>query len=226
MSKISGIILTKRANGSSNVELAGFPFHSLNTYLPKLVKAVKRVAICEQLEEASTTKKIVKRGVTELITPGVSLNDQILDAAKNNYLASVNFNEKLNGVSFLDVSTGSFFVAEGSLDYINKLLVDFSPTEVLIPKKLKNNINNKITSSFYFYPVDDWLFSLDFAKEELETQFNTSSLKGFGVEKLTSGLIASGVILYYLKQTQLDKLEHIINIKANFIVYALDGYIF
>ena len=213
VSKILGIILTKRANGSSNVELAGFPFHSLNTYLPKLVKAGKRVAICEQLEEASATKKIVKRGVTELITPGVSLNDQILDAAKNNYLASVNFNEKLNGVSFLDVSTGSFFVAEGSLDYINKLLVDFSPTEVLIPKKLKNNINNKITSSFYFYPVDDWLFSLDFAKEELETQFNTSSLKGFGVEKLTSGLIASGVILYYLKQTQLDKLEHIINIK-------------
>ena len=213
VSKILGIILTKRANGSSNVELAGFPFHSLNTYLPKLVKAGKRVAICEQLEEASATKKIVKRGVTELITPGVSLNDQILDAAKNNYLASVYIDEKLNGVSFLDVSTGSFFVAEGSLDYINKLLVDFSPNEVLIPKKLKNNINNKITSSFYFYPVDDWLYSLDFAKEELEAQFNTSSLKGFGVEKLTSGLIASGVILYYLKQTQLDKLEHIINIK-------------
>lgn len=213
VSKILGIILTKRANGSSNVELAGFPFHSLNTYLPKLVKAGKRVAICEQLEEASATKKIVKRGVTELITPGVSLNDQILDATKNNYLASVYIDEKLNGVSFLDVSTGSFFVAEGSLDYVNKLLVDFSPTEVLIPKKLKNNINNKITSSFYFYAVDDWLFSLDFAKEELETQFNTSSLKGFGVEKLTSGLIASGVILYYLKQTQLDKLEHIINIK-------------
>lgn len=213
VSKILGIILTKRANGSSNVELAGFPFHSLNTYLPKLVKAGKRVAICEQLEEASATKKIVKRGVTELITPGVSLNDQILDATKNNYLASVYIDEKLNGVSFLDVSTGSFFVAEGSLDYINKLLVDFSPNEVLIPKKLKNNINNKITSSFYFYPVDDWLYSLDFAKEELEAQFNTSSLKGFGVEKLTSGLIASGVILYYLKQTQLDKLEHIINIK-------------
>ena len=213
VSKILGIILTKRANGSSNVELAGFPFHSLNTYLPKLVKAGKRVAICEQLEEASVTKKIVKRGVTELITPGVSLNDQILDATKNNYLASIYIDDKLNGVSFLDVSTGSFFVAEGSLDYINKLLVDFSPTEVLIPKKLKNNINNKITSSFYFYAVDDWLFSLDFAKEELETQFNTSSLKGFGVEKLTSGLIASGVILYYLKQTQLDKLEHIINIK-------------
>ena len=213
VSKILGIILTKRANGSSNVELAGFPFHSLNTYLPKLVKAGKRVAICEQLEEASVTKKIVKRGVTELITPGVSLNDQILDATKNNYLASIYIDDKLNGVSFLDVSTGSFFVAEGSLDYINKLLVDFSPTEVLIPKKLKNNINNKITSSFYFYAVDDWLFSLDFAKEELETQFNTTSLKGFGVEKLTSGLIASGVILYYLKQTQLDKLEHIINIK-------------
>ena len=126
-SKILEIILTNRANGSSKIELAGFPHHALDNYLPKLVRAGHRVAICDQLEDPKKTKKIVKRGVTELITPGVSLNDQILDAAKNNYLASVNFNEKLNGVSFLDVSTGSFFVAEGSLDYINKLLVDFSP---------------------------------------------------------------------------------------------------
>jgi len=175
VSKILGIILTKRANGSSNVELAGFPYHSLNTYLPKLVKAGKRVAICEQLEDPKMTKKIVKRGVTELITPGVSLNDQILDGEKNNFLASVYFNDKLNGVSFLDISTGSFFVAEGSLDYINKLLVNFSPTEVLIPKKFKQKINQKISSNFYYYPVDDWLFTLDYAKGELESQFKNKS---------------------------------------------------
>jgi len=213
VSKILGIILTKRANGSSNVELAGFPYHSLNTYLPKLVKAGKRVAICEQLEDPKMTKKIVKRGVTELITPGVSLNDQILDGEKNNFLASVYFNDKLNGVSFLDISTGSFFVAEGSLDYINKLLVNFSPTEVLIPKKFKQKINQKISSNFYYYPVDDWLFTLDYAKGELESQFKNKSLKGFGVDKMSGGLIASGIILYYLKQTQHDKLDHILNIK-------------
>jgi len=213
VSKILGIILTKRANGSSNVELAGFPYHSLNTYLPKLVKAGKRVAICEQLEDPKMTKKIVKRGVTELITPGVSLNDQILDESKNNFLASIYFNDKINGVSFLDVSTGSFFLAEGSLDYINKLLVNFSPSEVLIPKKYKQIINQKISSNFYFYPVDDWLYTLDYAKEELESQFRTKSLKGFGVEKMLSGLISSGVILYYLKQTQHERLDHILNIK-------------
>ncbi len=213
VSKILGIILTKRANGSSNVELAGFPYHSLNTYLPKLVKAGKRVAICEQLEDPKMTKKIVKRGVTELITPGVSLNDQILDESKNNFLASIYFNDKINGVSFLDVSTGSFFLAEGSLDYINKLLVNFSPSEVLIPKKYKQIINQKIPSNFYFYPVDDWLYTLDYAKEELESQFRTKSLKGFGVEKMSSGLISSGVILYYLKQTQHERLDHILNIK-------------
>ena len=213
VSKILGIILTKRANGSSNVELAGFPFHSLNTYLPKLVKAGKRVAICEQLEDPKMTKKIVKRGVTELITPGVLLNDQILDKSKNNFLASVYFNDKINGVSFLDISTGSFFLAEGSLDYINKLLVNFAPTEVLIPKQHKQTISQKISSSFYFYPVDDWLYTLDYAKEELSSQFKTKSLKGFGVDKMSSGLISSGIILYYLKQTQHEKLEHILNIK-------------
>ena len=213
VSKILGIILTKRANGSSNVELAGFPFHSLNTYLPKLVKAGKRVAICEQLEDPKMTKKIVKRGVTELITPGVSLNDQILDKSKNNFLASIYFNDKINGVSFLDISTGSFFLAEGSLDYINKLLVNFAPTEVLIPKQYKQTISQKISSSFYFYPVDDWLYTLDYAKEELSSQFKTKSLKGFGVDKMSSGLISSGIILYYLKQTQHEKLEHILNIK-------------
>ena len=213
VSKILGIILTKRANGSSNVELAGFPYHSLNTHLPKLVKAGKRVAICEQLEDPKMTKKIVKRGVTELITPGVSLNDQILDQSKNNFLASIYFNDKKNGVSFLDVSTGAFFVAEGSLDYINKLLVNFSPSEVLIPKQYKQSINQKITSSFYFYPVDNWLYTLDYAKEELNSQFHTKSLKGFGVDKMLSGLISSGIILYYLKQTRHEKLEHILSIK-------------
>ena len=136
-SKILGIILTKRSNGSSNIELAGFPYHSLNTYLPKLVKAGKRVAICEQLEDPKKTKKIVKRGVTELITPGVSYNDQILENTKNNFLASIYFGKKLIGISFLDISTGEFYVAEGTINYINKILADFSPNEVLIQKNLR-----------------------------------------------------------------------------------------
>ena len=178
--KILGIILTNRANGSSKIELAGFPYHSLNTYMPKLVKAGKRVAICEQLEDPKMTKKIVKRGVTELITPGVSLNDQILDESKNNFLASIYFNDKVNGVSFLDVSTGAFFLAEGSLDYINKLLVNFSPTEVLIPKEYKQTINQKISSSFYFYPVDNWLYTyIRLCKRRVELSIQNKIAKGF-----------------------------------------------
>ena len=213
VSKILGIILTRRANGSSNVELAGFPYHSLNTYLPKLVKAGKRVAICEQLEDPKMTKKIVKRGVTELITPGVSLNDQILDQSKNNFLASIYFDNQFHGISFLDISTGDFFLAEGSLDYINKLLVNFSPNEILIQKKYRHYIGEKISSSYYYYPIDDWLFSFEYANEELKSQFNVKNLKGFGVEKKTKGIVSSGAILYYLKQTQHSKLEHIQNIK-------------
>ena len=175
-SKILDIILTKRSNGSSNIELAGFPHHSLNTYLPKLVKAGKRVAICEQLEDPKKTKKIVKRGVTELITPGVSYNDQILENSKNNFLASVYFGKNGSGVSFLDVSTGEFYVAEGSEKYIDKLLTDFSPNEVLISKKFKNDIQKKISNKFYFYPLDDWIYSLDYSKQQISKCFNLKSL--------------------------------------------------
>jgi len=190
-SKILDIVLTKRANGSSNIELAGFPYHSLNTYLPKLVKAGKRVAICEQLEDPKMTKKIVKRGVTELITPGVAYNDQILENSKNNFLASVYFGDKISGVSFLDISTGEFYIAEGTLKYIDKLLTDFSPNEVLISKKYKNNIEEKISNKFYFYPIDDWIYSLDYAEQKISKCFNTKSLKGFGDSSMYNALISA-----------------------------------
>mgnify|MGYP002010009475 CR=1 FL=1 len=212
-SKILDIILTKRANGSSNIELAGFPYHSLNTYLPKLVKAGKRVAICEQLEDPKKTKKIVKRGVTELITPGVSYNDQILENTKNNFLASIYFGKNLTGISFLDISTGEFYVAEGSNNYIDKILADFSPNEVLIQKKYKNDIETKVSNKFYFYSLDDWIYSLDYSEQKLSTVFNSKSLKGFGVADMKEALIAAGTILHYLEQTQHNKLSHILGLK-------------
>ena len=212
-SKILGIILTKRSNGSSNIELAGFPYHSLNTYLPKLVKAGKRVAICEQLEDPKKTKKIVKRGVTELITPGVSYNDQILENTKNNFLASIYFGKKIIGISFLDISTGEFYVAEGTINYINKILADFSPNEVLIQKKYKNDIEKKISSNFYFYSIDDWIYSLDYSQQILSKIFNSKSLKGFGVSNMSDALVAAGSILHYLEQTQHNQLGHILNLK-------------
>ena len=212
-SRILGIILTKRANGSSNIELAGFPYHSLNTYLPKLVKAGKRVAICEQLEDPKMTKKIVKRGVTELITPGVSYNDQILENSKNNFLASVYFGKNATGVSFLDISTGEFYVAEGTEKYIDKLLTDFAPSEVLISKKEKKNIDEKISNNFYFYPLDDWIYSLDYSQQKISKCFNTNSLKGFGVSLMYNALVSAGTILHYLEQTQHTQLDHILSIK-------------
>jgi len=212
-SKILDIILTKRANGSSNIELAGFPYHSLNNYLPKLVKAGKRVAICEQLEDPKMTKKIVKRGVTELITPGVAYNEQILENSKNNFLASVYFGKNGTGVSFLDISTGEFYVAEGSDKYIDKLLTNFSPNEVLISKKYKNNIQEKISNNFYFYPLDDWIYSLDYAEQQISKCFNTKSLKGFGISSMYNALISAGTILHYLEQTQHNQLSHILNIR-------------
>jgi len=212
-SKILDIILTKRSNGSSNIELAGFPHHSLNTYLPKLVKSGKRVAICEQLEDPKKTKKIVKRGVTELITPGVSFNDQILENSKNNFLASVYFGKNGSGVSFLDVSTGEFYIAEGSEKYIDKLLTDFAPNEVLISKKHKNDIQKKISNKFYFYPLDDWIYSLDYSEQQISKCFNSKSLKGFGIDSMYNALISAGTILHYLEQSQHNKLSHILNIK-------------
>ena len=162
-SKLLGIILTNRANGSSKIELAGFPYHSLNTYLPKLVKAGKRVAICERLEDPKQTKKLVKRGVTELITPGLALNDEVLDSSKNNFLASLFFSDQI-GASFLDISTGEFLIAEGSLSFIRKLINSYMPTEILHCKSEKKTIRDKIKGEFYFYPVDDWIFEQEWIK--------------------------------------------------------------
>ena len=211
-SKILNIILTKRANGSSNIELAGFPHHSLNIYLPKLVKAGQRVAICEQLEDPKQTKKIVKRGVTELITPGVALNDEVLDTSSNNFLASVFFGEKI-GISFLDLSTGEFFVAEGSINYIRKLLNNFSPSEVLYSKSEKKSINSKIGESFYLFPIDEWIFDKKYCFDKVTEHFNTRSLKGFGLSHMCESIIAAGSILHYLGQNKHQKLQHISSLK-------------
>lgn len=214
---ILGIILTKRANGyASTIELAGFPHHSLDTYLPKLVRAGQRVAICDQLEDPKMTKTIVKRGVTELVTPGVSYNDKVLEHKKNNYLASVYFSDGSSkkkgieaGVSFLDVSTGEFCVAEGSLEYIDKLLQSFTPSEVLFQKNKKKLFTEHFGEKFYCYGLDDWAFTSDFGNELLLKHFSTKSLKGFGIETLDHAIIAAGAALHYLADTQHDKIKHI-----------------
>jgi len=207
---ILGITLTRRANGAASyVELAGFPYHALDTYLPKLVRAGQRVAICEQLEDPKTTKKIVKRGVTELVTPGVSLNDNVLEHRENNYLAAVHIDRKMVGVSFLDISTGEFLTAEGSADYIDKLLNSLSPKEVLYQKGKETPFKELFGSKFYTYTLDDWIFTNDSAQDRLLQQFETSSLKGFGIEKLEYGIVAAGAILQYLDLTQHNKTKHI-----------------
>jgi DNA mismatch repair protein MutS len=214
---ILGIILTKRANGyASYIELAGFPHHSLDTYLPKLVRAGQRVAICDQLEDPKMTKTIVKRGVTELVTPGVSYNDKVLDHKKNNYLASIYFAEptarKKNaeaGVSFLDVSTGEFCIAEGSIEYIDKLLQSFAPSEVLFQKNKKKIFTEHFGEKFYIYGLEDWAFTSEFGNELLLKHFGTKSLKGFGIESLEPAIIAAGAALHYLADTQHDKIKHI-----------------
>ena len=208
--EVLGIILTKRGAGSeSETALAGFPHHSLNTYLPKLVKAGMRVAICDQLENPKLTKKIVKRGVTELVTPGVSLNDEVLQSKSNNFLAAIHFGKKLLGISFLDVSTGEFFVAQGNAEYIDKLLQNFSPSEVLVQKQHKQSYLELFQDRFYSFYLDDWVFQKDFASENLTAHFKVSSLKGFGVDDLEYGLIAAGAALHYLSETQHKKLAHI-----------------
>jgi DNA mismatch repair protein MutS len=214
---ILGIVLTKRANGyASFIELAGFPHHSLDTYLPKLVRAGQRVAICDQLEDPKMTKTIVKRGVTELVTPGVSYNDKVLDHKANNFLASVflSANPSNNkgseaGVSFLDVSTGEFFVAEGSVEYIDKLLQSFRPSEVLFQKNKKKLFLDSFGDKFYSYGLDDWAFTHEFGSESLLKHFGTKSLKGFGIENLVQGITAAGAALHYLADTQHDKVKHI-----------------
>jgi len=209
-SKILGIILTKRGTGSSSeTELAGFPYHSINNHLPKLVKAGCRVAICDQLEDPKMTKTIVKRGVTELITPGVALIDDVLDQKKNNYLAAIYKDKKHWGISFLDISTGDFLTSQGSIEQLTYLLQKYDPSEILIPKPFKTSFKEIFGSQFSTYHLEDWVFQLDFCKEKLINHFQTNSLKGFGIENLNAGIITSGVILYYLSETQHDRLKHI-----------------
>lgn len=221
-SQILGITLTKRGAGSeTETALAGFPHHSINTYLPKLVKAGLRVAICDQLEDPKMTKTIVKRGVTELVTPGVSMNDEVLQSKSNNFLAAVHFGKKTLGVAFLDVSTGEFLVSQGNEEYIDKLLQNFRPSEILIPKQFKNQFNSVFGDDFHTFFLEDWVYKEDYALESLTKHFQTNSLKGFGVEELTEGLIASGAILYYLSETQHNKIQHITNIQR----IAEDAYV-
>ena len=209
-SRVLGIVLTKRGAGSeSETALAGFPHHSLNTYLPKLVKAGMRVAICDQLEDPKMTKTIVKRGVTELITPGVSLNDEVLQSKTNNFLAAIHFGKRLLGISFLDVSTGEFLTAQGNVEYIDKLLQNFSPSEVLVQKQHKAKFNELFGDRFYNFYLEDWIFKSEYANEALTNHFKVKTLKGFGIEELEEGIIASAVVLYYLSETQHNKLEHI-----------------
>ncbi|OYT16261.1 MAG: DNA mismatch repair protein MutS [Bacteroidetes bacterium 4572_77] len=209
-SKILGIVLTKRANGAaSSIDLAGFPHHSLDTYLPKLVKAGERVAICDQLEDPKMTKTIVKRGVTELVTPGVSYNDQVLENKKNNFLASVDLQKKISGVSFLDVSTGEFFIAQGNNEYIDKLLQSFQPNEVIVQKNKLQEFNQLFGNKFYSTTFDDWVFSIDFSNELLLKHFKISSFKGFGIANMRQGIIAAGAALHYLFETHHTQVDHI-----------------
>ena len=221
-SKILGIVLTKRGAGSeTETALAGFPHHSLNTYLPKLVKAGLRVAICDQLEDPKMTKTIVKRGVTELVTPGVSMNDEVLQSKTNNFLASIYFANKSIGISFLDVSTGEFLTAQGNAEYIDKLLQNFNPSEVLIPKNNKSDFREIFGDDYHSFYLEDWIYKEDYAFETLTKHFQTISLKGFGIEELKEGIIASGAILYYLSETQHNKVQHITAIQR----IAEDAYV-
>lgn len=209
-SSILGIVLTRRANGAAAfVELAGFPHHALDTYLPKLVRAGMRVAICDQLEDPKATKTIVKRGVTEFVTPGVSYNDKILEHKKNNFLASVHLDGKIQGVSFLDISTGEFYVAQGDAAYTDKLIQHFQPTEVIFSRSHKSEFNQQFGSRFYTYPLDEWVYQTDYTHDLLLRHFGTKSLKGFGVEELKAGIIAAGAALHYVSDTRQDQLKHI-----------------
>lgn len=208
--EILGITLTKRANGQGKtIEMAGFPHHALDTYLPKLIRAGKRVAICDQLEDPKTTKKLVKRGITELVTPGVSINDNILNYKENNFLAAVHFGKNECGIAFLDISTGEFLTAEGPFDYIDKLLNNFAPKEVLYERSKKGMFEGNFGNKFFTFELEDWVFTESSARERLLKHFETSSLKGFGVEHLKFGIIASGAILQYLDITQHTQIGHI-----------------
>ena len=209
-SEILGITLTRRANGAAQyVELAGFPHHALDTYLPKLVRAGKRVAICEQLEDPKTTKKLVKRGITELVTPGVSINDNVLNHRENNFLAAIHFGKQLTGVAFLDISTGEFLTAEGSVEYVAKLLSSFAPKEVLVERGKKRLAEESLDEHYYIFELDDWVFTDTSAMDRLLKQFETSSLKGFGVSDMHAAIVASGAVLHYLDITQHTHTSHI-----------------
>ena len=207
--KILGIILTQRNNGGDRTELAGFPHHALNTYLPKLVRAGQRVAICDQLEDPKLTKTIVKRGVTELVTPGVALNDDILNARKNNFLCAVHFGARSLGVAFLDISTGEFLTAEGNQEQVDKLLQNFGPSEVLVSKTEKTTFKESFGGHWHTFLVDDWVFQEDYAQESLTGHFKTTSLKGFGIDHLKQGILAAGAVLHYLSETRHNQLRHI-----------------
>ena len=221
-SKILGITLTKRGAGSeTETALAGFPHHSINTYLPKLVKAGLRVAICDQLEDPKTTKNIVKRGVTELVTPGVSMNDEVLNSKTNNFLAAVFIGKKQLGISFLDVSTGEFLLSQGNEEYIDKLLQNFNPSEILIKKNDKAEFARIFGNNYTVFYLDDWVFNDDYAVQSLTTHFQTNSLKGFGIDDLQDGVVASGAILFYLSETQHNRVQHITNIQR----IAEDAYV-
>jgi DNA mismatch repair protein MutS len=211
--EILGITLTKRANGSaSSIELAGFPHHALDTYLPKLVRAGQRVAVCDQLEDPKLTKKIVKRGVTELVTPGVAINDNILEHRENNFLAAVHLENKAAGVAFLDISTGEFLTAEGPFDHVQKLVSGFKPKEVLFEKQRKGQFTELFGSGYYTFGLDDWVFTEESGRDRLLKHFETKSLKGFGVERLKLGTIAAGAVLHYLDLTQHHQIKHISNL--------------
>lgn len=209
-SKVLDIVLTKRANGAaSHIELAGFPHHSLDTYLPKLVRAGNRVAICDQLEDPKSVKGIVKRGVTELVTPGLSYNDQVLDTRKNNYLASIAFGQETHGVAFLDVSTGEFMCAEGSLSYIEKLLQSFVPAEVIYSKAARQQAGDVLKNDYITFHCEDWVYQFDYCYERMLNHFGTKNLKGFGIEELKKGIVAAGAILYYLEETEHKEVQHV-----------------
>lgn len=209
-SKILDIVLTKRANGSaSHIELAGFPHHSLDTYLPKLIRAGNRVAICDQLEDPKEVKGIVKRGVTELVTPGLSFNDNVLDKRHNNYLASVQFGGDRMGIAFLDLSTGEFMAAEGDASYLGKLLQSFSPSEVIYSKAHKSSAPDLLKNEYTTFHCEDWVFQYDYAYERLIQHFGTANLKGFGIENLPQGIVAAGAVLYYLEETEHKEVKHI-----------------
>ena len=209
-SEILGITLTKRANGKGKtIEMAGFPHHALDTYLPKLIRAGKRVAICDQLEDPKLTKKLVKRGITELVTPGVSINDNVLNYRENNFLAAVHFGKGACGVAFLDISTGEFLTAEGPFDYVDKLLNNFAPKEVLFERGKRLMFEGNFGSKFFTFELDDWVFTETSAREKLLKHFEVKNLKGFGVEHLKNGIIASGAILQYLIMTQHTQIGHV-----------------